>query len=73
MKKLFPPSLLMGPAYLILGLINLYVGRTKKNWGSTIFGLLWMGVSACWTVVALWDIRDAEVPEDLPEPEFGEE
>lgn len=69
MKKRFPISLLMGPAYLILGLLNLYAGRTKKNWSSMIFGLLWMGVSACWTAVALWDIRDAEVKE----PEFSEE
>ncbi len=40
MKKRFPISLLMGPAYLILGLMNLYAGRTKKDWSSMIFGLL---------------------------------
>lgn len=72
MKKLFPPSLLMGPAYLILGLVNLYVGRIKKNWGSTIIGMVWMGVSACWTVLALFDIRDAK-PEERQKPEFEED
>ena len=58
-KNYFPASLLMAPAYLLLGIVNLYIGRVKKNWGSTGMGMLWMGVSACWTVKALWDIRDA--------------
>lgn len=70
-KDYFPGSLLLAPAYLALGLLNLHVGRTKKNWSSTVIGMLWMGVSACWTVKALWDIRDAEA-ETLPEPEDWE-